>query len=214
MKTHDSRRRAGRAVRRTAASAATALAFQLSGCASATAPTHFHTLLPPPATAAGAAAAAATLDWRLQPVKIPAQVDQPQWVLRVADGSLVVLEQERWIAPLADEIGAALDERLTKALGPPSAAPSDPSTSAGAPWRVGVDVRRFELVADREARLEADWSIRRGESSLNCHSAFVQQPAAAGYPALASAQQRSVARLADAIAAALGAMNKGQAGSC
>ena len=128
------------------------------------------------------------------------------------DGSVVMLEQERWIAPLADEIHAALVDRLTKSLGPPAAGPA--AAGSATSWRMTVDVRRFELVADREARLEADWWIGHGDTNVGCHSAFVQQPAAPGYAALAAAQQRAVGQLADAMSAALEELTKARPTGC
>ena len=190
--------------------AAAALSCLLCACGAATAPTQFHTLMQPATTAP--ASTVGVTDWQLLPVKVPAQVDQPQWVLRAADGSLVVLEQQRWIAPLADEIHAALVERLTKALGPPAASPA--AGGAAASTRVAVDVRRFELAAGREARLEADWQIRRADAAVACHSTFVQQPTGPGYVELAAAQQRAVGQLGDAISKALERLDKGQPGAC
>ena len=46
------------------------------------------------------------------PVSVPPQVDQPQWLVRAPDDSLQMLEQERWAAPLRDEIRSAVAERL------------------------------------------------------------------------------------------------------
>ncbi len=43
---------------------------------------------------------------------MPAQVDQPQWLVQLGDDSLAVLEQERWASPLRDEFRQALLEEL------------------------------------------------------------------------------------------------------
>lgn len=212
MKAHESLQRANAMARTAACCGVTALAALLGACGSTNPPTHFHTLMPPATALAVAEPKASRIDWQLRPVKVPAQADQPQWVLRVADGSVVMLEQERWIAPLADEIHAALVDRLTKSLGPPAAGPA--AAGSATSWRMTVDVRRFELVADREARLEADWWIRHGDTNVGCHSAFVQQPSAPGYAALAAAQQRAVGQLADAMSAALEELIKARPTGC
>ena len=109
-----------------------------AGCASAPA-TRLHSLLTADARAASAAPA---LAWQLAPVTMPAQVDRPQLVVRAADDSLVVLEQERWIAPLADEMHAAIAERLVQRFG---------LGAAGTPLRVRVEVQRFDSVPGRRA---------------------------------------------------------------
>ncbi len=194
-----------------AAITGSAIALLVVGCGSAPAPTHFHTLMPPASDVAERGSAGEAIAWQLLAVTIPAQVDQPQWVLRTADGSLVVLEQERWIAPLADELRGAVVERLTKSLGPPQAGSSD---SGAAAWRIGIDVQRFELIPDREARLEADWWLRGSGKAVSCHGTFSQPVSGPGYVLLARAQQQAVAGLADVIAAAVAASSKGMEPGC
>jgi uncharacterized lipoprotein YmbA len=179
------------------------LALLLTACTTV-APTRFHTLMPP--LDSGAPTEAATpAPWRLLPVNVPAQVDRPQLVLRSADGSLAVLEQERWIAPLADEFGGALTDALARRLGPAS--------GTGA-WQVAVDVQRFESVPGRLARLEASWSVRRGETPpVHCLSAL-EQPAGADAASLAQAHRRAVQALGAQIAGAVSALNAGRTPGC
>lgn len=179
-----------------------------AGCASPP-PTHYYTLLPPP-TANDRAPDAVRLDWEMLPVVIPAQIDQPQWVVRKPDGSLAVLEKERWIAPLGDELRGAVVERLTQTFGPPGSAAS----AASPQWRIRVDVQRFDLVPNREARLAADWSIRGDQLAVSCHVNLANPVSGLGYIDLARAQQQAIAQLADAIAVALRATSKGQSVNC
>lgn len=188
-----------------------ALAALIAGCGSASAPTHFHTLMPPPSAAADRSGVEAALHWEILPIQVPAQVDQPQWVVRVADGSLVVVEQERWIAPLGDEIRGAVVERLTKSFG---ASQLGPSIGSDTSWRIRIDVQRFDLMPDREARLEADWSLRSSSTAVSCHVTVSQPVGAPGYVALARAQQQAVTQLADTIGTALRASSKGQPVNC
>lgn len=182
----------------------------VAGCGSAQ-PTRYYTLMPAAAAAEPAASITARLDWNVGPVVVPQQVDQPQWVVRAADGSLVVLENERWIAPLGDEIRGAVVERLTRTFGPPIAGPSPEGSPA---WRIRIDVQRFDLLPNREARLEADWSLRGEGTALRCHAAFSQPVPSRDFGALARAQQQAVARLADAIGKALEMSGKGAAAGC
>jgi uncharacterized lipoprotein YmbA len=199
-------------IRRCIACAAAALAVLsalAAGCSSPPA-TRYYTLMPPP-TAGDRAAAAPRLDWTLLPVVVPAQIDQPQWVVRKPDGSLAVLEQERWIAPLGDELRGAIVERLTRSLGPPRAAAS----ADGAPqWRIRVEVQRFDLIPNQEARLAADWSVRGEGAATICHADISKPVPGLDYIDLARGQQRAISQLADAIGAALLAASKGQAIKC
>jgi uncharacterized protein len=187
------------------------VAALLASCSSVP-PPRFHTLMPAPTTATTQARPSGPVAWEVLPVGIPAQVDQPQWVVRAADGSLAVLEQERWIAPLADEIRAAIAARLTQLLGAPAPAP----TSRGL-LRVRVDLQRFDASLGGESRLEATWSVRADDAAgapSGCQGVFVQATAGASYTALARAHQQTVAALAEAIGASVAAAGKGQGVAC
>ncbi len=194
--------------------AAGVVAAVLLGACSSAPPTRFHTLMPAAASTAPQRMPAGPLAWEVLPVAIPAQVDQPQWVLRTADGSLAVLEQERWIAPLGEELRSAVAERLTQLLG--ASAPSAVA-EPGQHWRVRIDVQRFEGAPGREARLEATWGLSSGIAgavAFSCRGEFAQAPTSASYPAMAQAYRLAVAALADAIGAALKALSAGQPASC
>ena len=193
-----------------------AVALALGAC-TAMPPTHFHSLMPDevaPRTGA-AARPAATLAIVLEPVRVPAQADQPQWVVRLADGSLAVLEQERWASALPDEFRAALLEELIVGHGAIDArtqpAPATP------PWRIAIDVRRFDSVPGREARIEGSWLIQGSGASRAVASRcewLLREPATASMTALAAAHRRAIARLADAVALVLARGARGEAPGC
>jgi hypothetical protein len=192
-------------------SAAAGLLVLLGACSSV-APPRFHTLMSAPGGSTSKISPAGAVAWELLPVSIPAQVDQPQWVVRTVDGSLAVLEQERWIAPLSEEIRAVVGERLLQTVGPSATA-----VEPGKVWRVRIDVQRFDSVPGREVRLETTWALGtslEAATSLRCHGEFVQPVAAGGYPALALGHQQTVARLADKVSRSLKALSAGQAVTC
>jgi hypothetical protein len=182
---------------------AIAVALWLAGCATVP-PTRFHTLMPPP-EARATAPATTPAPWQLLPVTVPAQVDRPQFVLRSGDGSLAVLDQERWIAPLADELAGALADALGRRLGPPLGRD---------PWQVAVDVQRFESVPGRAARLDAAWSVRRADAAALRCLASIEQPAGDGVAALAAAHRRAVQALGERIAEAIVALQAGRPAGC
>ena len=199
--------------------AAAAVAVLASGCAEAPV-THFHTLLPAAgggtvATGAAPAPAPNGVAWTLAPVNVPAQVDRPQWVVRGVGETIAVLENERWVAPLADELRAAVAERLTARLGGPGGV--SPATSPGAAARqVRIAVQRLDGAPGRYARLDATWTLVSADAAvpaLACRS-MLEQPVAAGYAALADGHRGNVARLADAIATALLAAASGGSVAC
>lgn len=183
----------------------------LAACGSAP-PTRYHTLMP----AAGSSASAAsnpTISWTIAGVSVPAQVDQPQWVVRLSDDSMRLLEQERWVAPLADEMQGAFGDALARRLG----APGLTKPVSGKTWRVRVDVQRFDSAPAQHAAIVTDWSIASsasgGTPELRCRDA-VRQTVSAGVPALAEAHRQAIVQIADRIAAALIAVDGGNAARC
>jgi len=185
----------------------------LAGCASA--PLHYYTLITP----AGSNASAATparYPFELLPVTVPAQVDVTQLVVREGGQGMLPLQDQRWIAPLGDEIRGALAADLGRALGVPdmSSLPGN-----GRPrLRIMLDVRRFESVPGDHALIDAAWSLRLvggsgGQDALAC-SSRISEPVAAGYDALVAGHQQALAALAARIAATARSYEAGQAPAC
>lgn len=179
----------------------------LLGCA-AVPPTRYHTLLPSLGADAsqadgGSAAAAAgePVAIALGPVAVPLQVDQPQWLVRMPDQSLALLENERWASPLHDELRAALRDRLARRW-----AVVDLSVAGhAATWRLDLEVLRFESIPGQAAWIDARWTLTpaRGASAVAAPAvgcaATLRETVAAGSTALADGHRRAVIRLADAI---------------
>ena len=203
---------------------ASSLACLLVACAAAP-PVRFHSLLPLDAPEREATAGAGFVV-TLAPVSVPPQVDQPQWLLRAGDGTLMLLERERWASPLRSELRAALLDRWLSHWG---AAESPPAPQAGAAsaasattpaafagWRVVVDVTRFESLPGREVRLDSRWSARPGQagaSSVNCRS-LIRESVGEGTLALADGHRRALTRLADDVARHLAALQRGESPAC
>ncbi len=190
--------------------AATAV-LTLAACASA--PTHFHTLVPPAAGAANAASAPFLID--VQPVGVPPQVDQPQMVLRQGSGGVALLDNERWIAPLGDEIRGALSADLSRSLNTHDVY-GLPRSASQPVVRVKMDVNRFDAELGGEVVVESVWTVRpvgaADGQALSCGSR-VHEPAGGDYAGVVAAQQRALARIADDIATAVRAASQGRA-SC
>ena len=177
------------------------------------APTHFHSLMPTEIAARSGAPAAGGIVVRLEPIRVPAQVDQPQWLVQLGDDSMAVLEQERWASPLRDEFQQALLEELIVGQGA-----IDSRTQPGAGGtasRVAIDVRRFDSLPGREARIQGSWTITGsdGRSGSRCEW-LIREQAPGSFPALAAAHRRAVARLGAAIAQALASLRRGEAAVC
>jgi uncharacterized lipoprotein YmbA len=188
---------------------AAALALGLAACASQ--PARYYTLVPP--APAGQPAPAAPFQFELLPVGIPAQVDQPQLVIRQGGQGAVPLGGERWIAPLADEVRGALSADLAQAL---RAQDATGLPNGGKPrLRIKIDLRRFDSAPGDYALIDAAWSVRQlqGDAMLACTSQ-VREPVGPGYDALVEGHQRALVALASQIAQVAGAVAAGQTPVC
>jgi hypothetical protein len=199
----------------------------LAACASA--PLHYYTLVAPadesanglvaPAdeSAGGLVAQSATpsLPFELLPVGIPAQVDQPQLVVREGGQAVAMLNSERWIAPIGDEVRSALSGDLAREL--------HSQDVSGLPGneqpllRIKLDLRRFDSQPGGYALIEGNWSVRvlhgAHAGALSC-SSRISETVGPGYPALVQGHQRAIGQLAAQIAGAARALGNGQVVTC
>lgn len=182
-----------------------ALALAVLGVAacSGEAPTRFYTLVrPTPVAPLAAGQAAFAID--VQPVRVPAQVNQPELVVRQGNGEVALVETRRWIAPLPDEVRGALVAELGAALGTQDV--SQVAPPPGVPvYRVLVDVQRLDAQLAASVRLDAVWTVLdvSAPGALKARwtcSTRVTAPVGAGYDALVDGAQSGLARLAADIA--------------
>ena len=181
----------------------------LSGCAST--PVHYHTLVPAPV---GDASDSAHSVYRINiaPVRIPAQVDRYELVMRRGDGEIMLADGELWAASLAEELRGAVLIELIRQLG------SDEGRASVRPQiTLRLDVQRFDSALASYALLEASWQVglrsATGEQRLTCITRAYQR-VRGGYDALVVGQQRNVVALADEIAATVGDMADGAKPLC
>ena len=189
-----------------------ALGLALAGCASA--PLHYYTLVAP-AGGSDPGATASPLSFELMPVNVPAQVDQPQLVVREGGQGVALVGSERWIAPLADEVRSALSADLAQQLH--GADLSGMAAGDKPRLRIKLDVRRFDSAPGAYALIEGAWSVRAaaGDSpaALAC-TTRVREAVGPGYPALVQGHQRAIAQIAAQIATAARALADGQKAAC
>jgi uncharacterized lipoprotein YmbA len=186
----------------------------LAGCGSAPR-TGFHTLMAPPA-AVTAGTHAAPLAFRIEsPVRVPAQVDQPQIVLRAPGGGVQVQEYQRWVAPLSEEWRDAVGDRLVRQLGAVDASrvPAPPGLVR---YDLRLDLQRFDAEPGGQAVQQAAWSVLQPTQPgavISCVTTL-WGPAGADVGAVVAAQRELTQRLADGIGAALLALKQGRPPAC
>lgn len=185
----------------------------LAACSSA--PMHYYTLVPAPdTTPADTSVAAADFQFELLPVGIPAQDDVPQMVVRQGGQSVSLLNGERWIAPLADEVRGALSVDLSRRL-------NAQDITAGLPvdgkpvLRIKVELQRFDSSPGSYALIDATWTVRplKGDNVLTCRSR-INEDAGQGYTGLVAGHQQALSELASRIASVVPALAAGRTPVC
>lgn len=183
-----------------------ALAIGLAACASE--PIHHYTLVAPIAatTGTGAAGQSAAAPYQIDvlPVGIPEPLNRLALVVRQGPGEVAVVNTERWVGPLEDEIGLALSQNLSHRLNANEAgAISEPSTVPVV--NIKVDIRRLDAWLGHRVDLEANWSVYLAQSKAPrtlCRSALVQTTEGS-YSQLIGAYQQALDQLAAQIAVAV-----------
>jgi uncharacterized lipoprotein YmbA len=198
------------------------IAAVLAGCAGTPAAEHFYSLsagVTPMAVATAVApraalAPAAPLYIELQAVSVPQQVSRNQLVVTNGAGRVELLEQERWAAPLASEIGQALSLGITSELGAIDVFRT-PTPEQATVYRISTSVQRFESAPGQYALIDAVWSVRRIGSNavLTCRTS-AQEPVSAGYDALVAGHRRAVARISADISTAIRSLASGGSPRC
>ena len=195
----------------------------LAGCASQ--PDRFYTLSDPAAlgtlpAAAATAQAAPTTAIEVLPVGVPERLARPQMVVRksAASPEVQVLEQHRWSASFEKELRDALSSGIATRLGAIDASKT-PAAAGLRPWRIAVQVARFDAVEGERVDGAFTWTLRRAGTAqqLDCRL-NTSVAAGAGIGALAQASGELTARLAksiaDAIASADAATGEGKVLRC
>ncbi|SDX55656.1 hypothetical protein SAMN05444064_1259 [Pseudomonas syringae] len=184
-----------------------ALAVTLSISACTSTQTHYYTLIAPMGTATTAAVSPMPFQFEMLPVLMPVQVDQPPLVVRQGNGSLAILDTERWGSPLGDEFHDALTPQLEHRFGSRDMA-GLPKNGEQPVLSVRTDVRRFESMPGNYALIDVVWTLGLREAgatagskrqSLTC-SSVIREQTGEGMENLIIAHQKAVAQLADKIA--------------
>jgi len=171
----------------------------IAGCS--TAPSRFYSL---DSTATADSSPAAHASVMVGPVTIPASVDQPEFVVRVAANRVEVDEFNRWVSPLGDGIARAVAGDLVVLLGSPEVAAAQ-LANFNPDYRVTIDVQRFESIRGDAAVVEAVWTVRKtaGGETRSGRTVAREPVQGQGFDALAAAHSRALSKMSGDIAAAI-----------
>jgi uncharacterized lipoprotein YmbA len=182
------------------------------GCNSA--PVRYYTLIPAPDIALPASKTSLAIDVRV--IHTPPHLIRSELMVRTGPTEVTVLENERWASPVNDEIKDALRLELQRRL--------SRMTELGPAFTkltLDIDVQRLEAELGRYALLEASWSATlssAGQRSNDARAATctfqADEKIHTGYAEIVAGYQREIARLADAIVAALTSPSSAIDASC
>ena len=181
-----------------------ALVVAGAGCASPR--SNFYTLN----AAAKAVATGADYTVAVGPVSVPAVVDRPQIVVRLAPNRVAIDEFHRWASPLPDAIARVVAENLSAMVGTPHVTTFSGPNAASARYRVLFDVIRFESAPGKAATLDAVWTARATQDGrTRAGRTTVSEPVPdREYASLAAAHSRALGRLSADIAEAIQALER------
>lgn len=170
-----------------------------AGCASP--PSSFYALEPVAVRGAGDPVPQAVI---VGPVSVPASVDRPEIVVRLAENQVRVDELNRWVSPLGDAIARTVSGNLSALLGTPDVATA-PLANFQPVYRVTIDVQRFDSAPGESATLDAVWVVRRtsGGAARSGRTTAREAVQGEGYGALAAAHSRAIATLSEDVAGAI-----------
>jgi len=142
---------------------------------------------------------------------VPAVVDRQQMAIRTGPNQVFIDENERWASPLKENIARVIAEDLSMLLGTSQVTIYPQSPSAGASYRVIIDILRFDMELGKAATLDSLWMVNpasappaQKEAPPRRVRTTLTEPVQGGRHAdLVAAQSRALGKLSAEIAAAI-----------
>jgi uncharacterized protein len=139
----------------------------------------------------------------VEPVSVPAAVDQPQIVVQVAPNRVEVEGFDRWDAPLTDGIVRVVAGDLSVLLATPNVA-AGPLANFNPHYTVTINVQRFESVKGETALVDAVWVVRNAAGVTRSGRTIASEALQGNdFEALAVAHSRALTKVSQDIATAI-----------
>ena len=179
-------------------------ALTLSGCSHDSKPVQFYRLNAdsgigtlPPATAQSPLIG-------LGPIRIPEYLNRPQIIVAITENQYRLSEDHRWAERLDQNISLALFKALPSQLGTNRIVRYPWTQRQLVDYQIGIDILEFNVTADGQSRLIAQWFIKRKDKPAIDKRSVYQFPASAtDYDIMVKAQSQCLTKLGQEIAETL-----------
>ena len=169
--------------------------FILCGCVSRQRD-HFYALDAQPP---GPAASRAQFDRQVTlQVTVPSLVDRNEMVLASGD-AVVVLDHERWAAPLADLVTSVLGQDIERRRSDVVVLPRSADHTGIPLIRMKVEIDRLSARIGEHVTIETHWRVSRGGQETVGRDTFVSPQQAETYSEVAAALSACIGLLADRL---------------
>jgi uncharacterized lipoprotein YmbA len=138
----------------------------------------------------------------VSPVRVPERLNRPQLILNNNDGTLRLLEQDRWAAPLPDELREGLSRQLERQLGAVDTYRKTAFAKASA-YRVSAELGYMDLTPDKRFAGGMQWTLQRlADKKIVSGRTRLAVPVDASINAMVQAARRLLSNTAADIAVA------------
>ena len=183
------------------------LAFLLSGCAHDSKPVQFYMLNANTGVITNNASHSITNQGPvigLGPIRIPEYLTRPQMVVATSDNEYQLAEEHRWAERLDQNISLALFKVLPSQLGTDRVIRYPWSQRQVIDYQIGIDILEFNVNANGQSRLIAQWFVRGKEKTILDKRSIYQFPASTSdYNVMVKAQSQCLTQLGKEISETL-----------
>ena len=192
------------------------LTLLLSGCISDSRPVQFYMLNADYGVADTVKASAASQGpvIGLGPIRIPEYLNRPQMIVAIADNQYRLAEDHRWAERLDQNISLSLFKALPRQLGTDRIVRFPWSQRQVIDYQVGIDILEFNVDANGQSRLIAQWFVKRKDMPVINKRSVYQFPASTtDYAIMVKAQSQCLTKLGQEISGTLRQLMASEAAS-
>ena len=140
----------------------------------------------------------------LGPIRIPEYLNRPQMIVAIADNQYQLSEDHRWAERLDQNISLALFKALPRQIGTDRIVRYPWSQRQVVDYQVGIDILEFNVDANGQSRLIAQWFVKRKDKPTIDKRSVYQFPASTtDHAVMVKAQSQCLSKLGQEISATL-----------